>query len=246
MRHIITSTILPILALFHSPSFAEETTAADPYTALAEALSSDEVWQLRFDKDMELSFFPVLEQDPDTRQIDQDCPGYIAGMAKVMTPPMLEGHAKDQIWYRTQLEELFRSKLSSADAKGAADFYGSDAGQDLLSMALNNASATNTVQELIESPDFDPSISAEAYRADVEAMKQNLQRNLDPKEMHSIGLRLAISTWFPAFRKLAPNIEAINVEMINNDYSPEINARLDGVIEEFVNAHLDACDAYQE
>lgn len=245
MRHSIKTLILAVLALFHGALLAQDSSDEDPHAALALAFTSKEIALLRFEQDMKISFSSGFKQIPELVEVDKDCPGYFLGLTKAMRPVMFEGHMEDNTWYQNQLEKLFRSRLSKQDAAGAAQFYSSDDGQNLLAQAIASMAGENTVAEIVENIDEERPLSAQAYAADQEATTERLLRSMSQEELVALGTRLQGEKWFPKFLALTSEIQALGLEMFNRDYSPEIEAKIDTAIEGFTDAHLGACEAYR-
>lgn len=243
IKSAFKSLAIACLALFPAALPAQEVVADDPHRALALAVSSDEIAILRFEQDMKVSFETGIKQIPEMAQLDQDCPGFILGFGKVMRGPVYEGHMDDNIWYRGKLEELFRARLSKEDAAGAARFYGSEQGQNLLAQAIASMTAENTVAEVLEDIDEDRPLSAEAYNADQVATASRLLKKLSPEEMASLNAALSQAKWFPKVMAIMPEVQALGLELFNRDYSPELNAKIEAVAENFTNEHLKACEA---
>ena len=165
MRNLIKAATMASLLLCYGPVAAQSEETQDPHLALATALSSDELAELRFKQEMEVGFYAGLKAIPDMVQIENDCPGFFIGFGKALRPLMYQGHFEDNAWYRKQLDKLFRERLSKGAASGAAEFYGSDEGQRLLAMAVANLSADNTIAELVDEIDEENiDTSEEAYQ----------------------------------------------------------------------------------
>lgn len=245
-KYTLKLIAIAFLSLFPAVLFAQETQDEDPYKALALAVSSDDIAMLRFEQDMKVSFYPGLKQFPDLVQLDKDCPGFMLGFGKALTPVMLLGHMEDNAWYQRKLEALFRDRLSAEDTAKAAEFYGSETGQRLLARAIANMSATNTVAEVVGSEDDDLTVSREAYDADRQASLNGLLRDLGKEELERIGRSLIGQAWFPRFRAILPEIQTLGHELLNRDYSPSINSKIEAVSQTFTEKHIAACEAYQE
>lgn len=230
-------------ALFMSPLAAQPLTAesetGDSYTRLAEAVASDKISKLIFERDMEAGFKETLAQDPEVAVTETDCPGFVDGFAKALRPIMLESHNLDYAWYRSKLIETFRAGMSAEQAGNAATFFASEPAQIFLSTAITNYSLDNTVSDVMTNDDM--SVSAEALEADKRATAALTMRKMDKDDLNAFITGMAQSEWFPAFRKMQPTIQSLNLEMANRDFTPEHQIEFDRVAEDYATSALDAC-----
>lgn len=218
---------------------AAETDAASGYAALVGVIASDEMKMATFERDMEEGFIAVFKQDEEIVELEQECPGFIDGMAAELRPLMLESHEEDYAWYRGELGKLFRGSLSDGEAQSAATFFASDIGQKFLMTAVSQGSAEHTISDIMENDDM--SVSKSALERDKAATARRTIEALDPEVLTAFVTQMSQAEWYPALMKMQPRLNALNLEMANRETSAEFDAELEARAEGFTEKHFDAC-----
>ncbi|MEP0188857.1 MAG: hypothetical protein ABJP70_05765 [Erythrobacter sp.] len=230
-----------LLLVAGSPVLAEEADAKDGYIQLANAVASDQVANLVFEKDMIDGFEAVLKEDTDVAALDTDCPGFIAGFTKAARPILYKSHMQDYAWYRGELSGLFRKTLSKEDAAGAAMFFTSEFGQKFLAQTIANQTFDNSIAEVLSSDTGE--ISEETYADDKTESVKNILSKLSESELQDLDATFRLASWFPAFFAIQPQIQALSLELTNKDFNEEDGAEFDAVTDSFIDQHLETCDA---
>lgn len=218
---------------------AAETDAASGHAALVEAVASDDMKNATFEHDMVQGFIAVLERDEEIVALEQECPGFINGMADELRPLIYESHEEDYAWYRGELGKLFLGGMSDGEARAAAAFFASDAGQQFLMTAVAQQQTDNTIADILENDDM--TVSQEAYEKDKAATARRTIEALDPAVLKAFMEEMAQADWFPAFLKMRPKIQALGLEMANRETSAEFDAELEARAEGFTEEHFNAC-----
>lgn len=219
------------------PSAAQDT---DSYDHLARVLTSDAISDEVFRMNLVSGFVGVLRQDPNTAQLENECPGLIEGLTDAVEPIMLESHIEGYAWYRSELNALFRRELSESDAQGAADFWGSEFGQNVLISIAKQHSVENTVEEALETTG---PVSEEAYAADKAATVERVMENLNQQDLERFSREMAGADWFPAFQRIRGEVNALSLNLVNRDFTPSQGKQFDRAVDDFYEAHFASCDA---
>ncbi|MBX7483626.1 hypothetical protein [Qipengyuania qiaonensis] len=193
--------VLPAILLSSaiSPLHAE----VDDYQRLVDAFASEKWLMEDFEADAAVKLDIAYEVSPEIVESELECPGIIAAMTEALMPALSRWQLRGVREYRTGLLDLFRNRLDPADAGLAADFYASENGQAIVKLTGDSASVANTQKDVRFSENM--SASEEAIAADME---------------------LAASDWFQRFIALKPDMERLELELLNGAFSAEENAEM--------------------
>ena len=217
---------------------ADQEQQIDAYTALVEAVASDEVATNALK--IEMARVPEeLGKIPEFIEIEAECPGLIAGYASAIQPHLLLGQLDDYRWYRSQLDPLFRAEFTEAEALEGAEFFESALGRKYMEWVWSNQSVENILEEAIEDPDADTSRAA--FDADRATTLNQMNEALSAEDQAAVTLALS-GEFGRKLLGLQPRLSAILFEMFNRDYPPEVEAKLDETTGVFIEDHLTACE----
>ena len=226
-----------------SPALAQSAEApaqqADGFDRMLEAITSDTMSELIFERDFRTVFIAVIKADPEMTQIEADCPGYVEGLGNALRPIMRVSHDYDWQWYRREFEALMRSGLSEEHAAGIADLFGSPLGQRFIAAAIANSNADATVAAIGDDPDA--AITMDALQADKSATARAVIDALSPEDMNEFATRMREAEWLPTFMRIQPRLEALQLELANRDFTPEHGAEFDKVLANYSSDQLEAC-----
>jgi hypothetical protein len=243
MRPSRLATLLAVLLalVFAGVAPASAQSPRDPYQRLVDAIASDTISGLVFDRDMQVGFEAGLRMDPEVAANEAECPGLITGLRTAVTPVMRKSHELDYQWYRAELEQLFRRTMSESEAAGAADFFATDLAQRFLATAIAQTSAENALKEALGTDEV--TLSEEAYAADKRETTMRTMQAMNPEDLKQFTSRMAEAAWFPTFASIRPQISELGLAMGNRDFTPQHGAEFDEAAEAFSIAHFDKCEA---
>ena len=181
------------------------------------------------------------QNDPGMSALENECVGLIDVMVKATTP-LLDEYFVTELELRKKLFlEMYSKHFTRTQAMEAAAFYNTDVGQKLVNGVLGNFRLDNTLQAILEDPDLDAEIDADDMKRDQLAAGQLAAASLTAQEQAEIVRVFARADWRRALSAAAAEFQPASVELANSDFAPEIDARMDIVIEEAMTTHLQAC-----
>ncbi|MGX7925581.1 hypothetical protein ACWPMX_03290 [Tsuneonella sp. HG094] len=174
--------------------------SADPFRALAEIKTRDDIWERSFDsmyEQMRASF----SADPKLGAADQRCPGLIDAAAEAAKPVMREGHFRQRDAFRAGLTSLFAQGMTISQAREAWAFYNSPDGRFLLELGTDSTSQQAKIAK------GDGPIDRGTFDADLHATQSATIAKLEPEMMDRAQAALDRSTWFIPYKALHPRIQ---------------------------------------
>jgi len=174
----------------------------NPFRALAEIKTRDDIWERSFDslyEQMRVSF----QQDSSLARGDKACPGLIDAVAGAARPIMHAGHYIQRRAFRDGLTKLFAEGLTADQAREAYDFYASDDGRYLLELGTDSSSQQAKIAQ-----GTDP-IDRKAFNEDYERTHAAIHRNVDPAVEKRVEARLAVSSWYAPYLRLHARIQQL-------------------------------------
>lgn len=195
--------------LLAAPPALAQAPATDAHAALVEALASEELLTGSFESSWRQTAEAEFRREKDVAGMEGECPGVIKLMIAAMAEPTQSAFARSVSEYRMGLLKLFRARLSVDDARGAAEFYGSDLGRELLA-AVRSATVTDKQFDAQRS-----SVTATASLADLAADKEATNRALlaggmEPVLLREAGAKLVHAAWLPSIEKIKPEMTRWN------------------------------------
>lgn len=247
-RALLTRTGATLLALgLGTAALAQE---SDGYERFVAAITSPAISDLTFERDMQIGFEQGLRMDPEIAADDEACPGLVAGVREAVTPVMRESHDAGFQRYRDNLEALFREGMTPAEAASAADFYETELAQRFLATFIKQSVADSALEEVMGeealAQEEVADISKEAMQADKRASVWRLMATLAPEEFQAVIDQLRAADWFASYNRLRPQINAFQLEMANEELTPEQDERFNTAIEDFMAAHYEQCEVPDE
>jgi hypothetical protein len=228
---------------FSAPSSAEAPASfvlsPDPFRALAEITTRDDIWERSFDslfEQVQASF----RADPALARGEARCPGLIKAVTDAARPAMRENHFHQRDAFRAGLTDLFRKGLTPAEAREATAFYASEDGRYLLELGTDSSSQQAKIAQG-EGP-----IQPDAFAADLDATHEAIDRNVDPQVRQRAEAELARSSWYEPYVAIHPGIQALRYHISRTERlesSPDLKALLDeatrrAAIQHFANCGL--------
>lgn len=223
------------LAAVHAPLGA----SADPYQKLVDAIASEEFLMEGTDEAMRSVMYSEFERDPEMVAFEAECPGVYASLTDAMMPTLVRSHRRAVGEYRAELLVLYRDRLSVEDATGAAEFYASKNGQALVRLAGDSARNSNAMDDMRETEDM--VVSEESFAADKEATRREIKANMEPVLAREVGMKLLAEPWFARFLELRPEMDALELKLMNDDFTPQEDAEADAALDRALTAKLDEC-----
>lgn len=236
MKTSLKPVVLALALTLPLPAHAQ---TVSPYQALVDALASRERLMENFGTDAVTLMVEEARRDPELAAMDEECPGTFDLMGKASLPYLVESHERAVAEYRTKLVALFEGRLKPEDAKNAAAFYSSEDGKYLIGLAQKNESVDNVLADVRKNDDG--TVSAAAFAADRQVMQDRIRTDGDKGRLQKIGWGLITSSWFAPFEKLKPEMHGLELELVNDDFSPEEEAAFDAALENAMTAHFEAC-----
>lgn len=216
----------------------------DDYQRLVDAIAAEERLVEGFEEGAREESLALYANDPDMVKMEQVCPGLSTQMVDAMLPILLQSHKRAVGEYRGALLALFRERLPVDVASPAGVFFSSDLGQKLIGLVEEHAVVDALREDAYTSEDA--SVSQEAYDADKAKTREAVKANLEPVLLREIGMALSNAEWFPKFHALKPEMDALEFALIDDDFTPEEDAALDGAIETVMDAQPDDCFGEEE
>ena len=247
-RPLLTRTGATFIALcLGTAALAREN---DAYDRLVAATTSPTISDLVFERDMKIGFDQGLRMDPELVAEDEACPGLIVGLTEAVRPIMRESHEEGYGRYREKLEMALREGLDPAEAASAADFYETDLAQRFLATFIKQSVADSALDEVMgdeaREQEEVPDITAKAQAADKRASVLRTMAALGPDEFQAVVDQLSNAPWFASYNRLSPRINAFQLEMANEELTPEQDTRFNTAIEDFMMAHYEQCEVPDE
>lgn len=228
------------LSLAHAPLGASD----DPYQKLVDAMAGEEFMMEGTEDMMRTLMVSEFERDADMAAFEGECPGVYSSMTDAMMPTLLRSHRRAVGEYRADLLGLFRDRLSVEDAAGAAEFYASENGQALVKLAGDSVRYGNAMEDMRETEDM--VVSEESFAADKEATRQEIKANLEPVLAREVGIELLGEPWFERFLTLRPEMDRLELKLMNDDFTPDEDAEVDAALDRALTAKLDECYPAEE
>ncbi|QPC99200.1 hypothetical protein [Qipengyuania soli] len=211
------------------------------YTDLVEALAAKDRLMSGFADSAIAVMVGEARRDPEMVEMEEECAGTLDLMGQTARPHLVASHERGVTQYRAQLLELFSSRLSPEEARGAAEFYASDDGRFLISLAEQNESVENVLSDVRGNEDG--SVSAAALAADKAVMEEKIRKGGDRTRLAKIGWFLMTADWFRNFQTLKSEMHQLELALVNDDFTAEEGAAFDAALEEAFTAHFEACYA---
>lgn len=217
--------------------------AAQPeaFRALVDALASEERLLAGFGDQATALMLEEAKRDPEMLEMEKECPGALDLMGSASRPHLVTSHKRAVEQYRGKLFDLFSARLSPEHASGAAEFYRSDDGRFVIELAEQNESLENVLEDARNSESG--SVSAEAFAADKKLTEERIRARANNGRLSQIGWKLITSPWFASFEKLKPDMHRLELELANDDFTPDEEAAFDKALDEALTAHFEACYA---
>lgn len=188
----------PTIALAEAPQVLLP--AADPFRALAEIKTRDDIWERSFDslyEQMRASF----RADSKMAAADRRCPGLIDAASEAAKPTMREGHFRQRDPYRAGLTKIFAEGMTEAQAREAWEFYNSPDGRFLLELGTDSTSQQAKIAK------GDRPLDRDTFDKDLSATRAASIAKLEPEIMERAQEALDRSTWFAPYKALHPQIQ---------------------------------------
>ncbi len=196
-----------LLAAFMAIPASAEAPAAfvlshDPFRALAEIKTRDDIWERSFDSLFE-QVRASFRADPTLARGEARCPGLIDAVTNAARPAMRENHFHQRDAFRAGLTDLFRKGLTPDQAREATAFYASPDGRYLLELGTDSSSQQAKIAQG-EGP-----IEPGTFAADLSATHDAIDANVDPQVRERAEAELARSSWYKPYLALHPAIQAL-------------------------------------
>lgn len=216
----------------------------DDHQRLVDAIASEQRLVEGFEQGAREESLALYANDPEMVEMEEVCPGISAQMVDAMLPILLQSHKRAVGEYRGALLALFRERLPVDVASPAGDFFSSDLGQKLIGLVDEHAVVDTLREDALTSEDA--SVSQDAHDADKAKTRAAVNANLEPVLMREIGMALSNAEWFPTFHALKPEMDALEFALVDDDFTPEEDAALDGAIEAVMDAQPGDCFGEEE
>ena len=141
-------------ALFRAPLVVGHPKTNDPAYGWVESL----------DREGDILRAVPEQVDPEFAEIEKECAGTIDAITTAARPILWEGHQRDYLRHRRELNALFVRELSPEEAHEAAEFYTSELGQRMILSAVENADVSQSVAAALA--DEDAPINERTFQAD--------------------------------------------------------------------------------
>ena len=234
-------TILAGLALaFALPAHAQADAEAptDPYLALVEAMTEPQALA-KASANASSELEEAFRSQPDTAKLEEACPGMIDALM-AGTADTLKEHGSLETRLRSEAIVTFlRANLSREHAAEAAAFYASPDGQRLVMAAMSNTTVKTTLETAMNT--LDDEIRYEDAMADNQTTVMNAVKDLSAEELARISGKLVGQEWFTALGKLRSRMHEAAFAVVNSDFAPELDEKLERAIDEVLSRHLEAC-----
>ncbi len=239
----VRKSLILLAALMATPSSAEAPASfvlsLDPFRALAEIKTRDDIWERSFDslfEQVQASF----RADPSLARGEARCPGMVKAVTDAARPAMRENHFHQRDLFRAGLTDLFRTGLTPAQAREATAFYSSEDGRYLLELGTDSSSQQAKIAQG-EGP-----IQLGTFAADLAATHDAIDRNVIPEVRQRAEAELVRSSWYKPYVALHPGIQALRYHISRTERlesSPDLKALLDeatrrAAIQHFANCGL--------
>jgi hypothetical protein len=226
-----------LAALWATPLAAQDSSA---YDALVAVLASNESFDIASRRLLEVDLPAAFRSDPNIQEIEAECPGAVEALLVATTPMFKELDQEGRRDYRAALRNLLPTRMSEADARAAAEFFGSDLGQKFVRSISEQSTLSNSLSSAMSNDEG--SIDRDAFERDqLNAARGGLEALSDFEKL-SVNRALQTS-WGEAINDLSPEIMTLKYSIMNAEMTPDQNAALDAVIGETIDAHFDACEA---
>ena len=229
--------------LSSAPSAAEAPAAfvlsLDPFRALAEIKTRDDIWERSFDSLFE-QVHASFRADPALARGEARCPGMVEAVTNAARPAMRENHFHQRDAFRAGLTDLFRKGLTPGQAREAIAFYASEDGRYLLELGTDSSS------QLAKIAQGEGPIQPGTFAADLAATHDTIDRNVNPEVRERVEAELARSSWYKPYMALHPGIQALRYRISRTERlesNPDLKALLDkatrrAAIQHFANCGL--------
>lgn len=227
--------------LSSAPSAAEAPASLvlslDPFRALAEIKTRDDIWERSFDSlfEQERASFRA---DPSLARGEARCPGMVEAVTNAARPAMRENHFHQRDAFRAGLTDLFRKGLTPAQAREATAFYASEDGRYLLELGTDSSSQQAKIAQG-EGP-----IQPGTFAADLAATHDAIDRNVNPEVRERVEAELARSSWYKPYVALHPGIQALRYRISRTERlesNPDLKALLDEATRRAAIQHFAKC-----
>ncbi len=222
-----------------APALAQD--AVDQHLQLATVITDEALNEASFEVVMKVGFEGVLRSEAGMIAMEGECPGMIDAITAGARPIIWEMFQQDNLEYRAALHKLLARKLTSEQARGAADFFGSPLGQRFIYTLNNGVSADNMVSDVVTNEDL--SISREALQKDLTASAVRGIFALSAEDRAQVLRVFASEDWARAFAAIQTSVIDLQHKLSNEPDTPEVNARIDLAVEQATIAHFEKCNA---
>lgn len=205
------------------PSAAVVPLAADPAQALLTVFEAGFDSTAMIDNALSQMRGALLEQ-PDMIGFEKQHPGTVAQIVAAVRPVVARNSDRSLGQYHIDLMALIRNKLSPAEIRSAAEFYGSPLGAKMLRSISRNYSQKSVLREAIAG---EGEITLQAQTHDQQATVAKVVAELTPADIEEIGRRLQGQSWLAALQALRPAIAELTLKMQNAPMSPEDEAAIE-------------------
>lgn len=229
-----------VAAMFCGSALAEppapEQLDADPFRALAEIKTRNDIWDRSFDSLYE-QMLADFRADPKFVQADGACPGFVDAIAQAARPFMRDGHFKQREPYRAGLARIFRSGLTASQASEAIAFYASDDGRYLLELGTDSTSQQAKIGQGTEP------LSRENFDADLARTREDAVAKAEPVIRERAEATLARSSWYDPYVAINPQVQQLRFEItrMRDPDTLERRAAMDAAIRRTGVQHFANC-----
>ena len=179
---------------------------ADPFRALAEIKTRDDIWDRSFDSLYE-QMLASFRADPKFVKADSACPGFVDTISETARPFMRDGHFKQREPYRAGLTRIYRAGLTAAQAREAIDFYQSDDGRYLLELGTDSTSQQAKIEQ------GGGPLTRENFDADLARTREDAVAKADPAIRERAEATLARSSWYDPYVAINPQVQQLRFEI---------------------------------
>jgi hypothetical protein len=188
------------------------------------------------------AFMQLTETAPDNRELEEAYPGIHQAMWSAMEPELRKSMTDKQPRDREKMARLYASMFSPADLAEANIFYSSPVGQKMIRAMYTETDMAPVMEQIAADPDAP--ISAEALKASDAAAKQKLTDALNEQEVAAL-MSFVQKVGMDKMRKVGEAVQRLRLEMLNEE-DPELDARLDKLIEAATQQYIARKDAEAE
>ena len=187
------------------------------------------------------SFLQMLTSDPDAAALEADYPGIYAAVWDAMEPLMRESIDADTPKLWDKLARLYSERLSPTEIAALHRFYSSPTGRKMVQTVNEKANIAPLIEAMANSPDAE--ISAEVFRKAQAPGRAAAAADVTAEGEEALK-ELARSVPLPKLYRVGLEVQRITLAWMNEP-DPELDARVDKVIEDRMASFMAAADAKQ-